>query len=318
MHRSILVLFLSSPWLLACGLLLDGQDMGGNEAESASLPTQTEDQNQLQPDAVIDLSAESYFTRFLPTCRQSLESGGALQETEPSFCETIPYLERAPRLDGVLEQGLRLARLPRRYWSPDPGQEERGPNKPAYFSVAWRSDGLYFFVLVDDPDYHLSENFYFHEGDSIEVYVDSDGEFRSPPSYDNPGTSQIVLKQIPSPESTIFVEAQYWRWKSVGDTFRGQREFPEARHVECGSGYAFELFVRRDSLDLNSWSLEVGNRVGLNLAVNHAYRSPDTGKVARAGQYFLQVTEPNQNDPASAYPFENAEAFCQPTLVGTL
>lgn len=80
-------------------------------------------------------------------------------------------------------------------------------------------------------------------------------------------------------------------------------------------GYSLEAFVEATELELSSWELAPGGRVGLDLSVNVSTTdgSPHGSCGVRLGQFFLRVTgEPDECEGAS---FCDVRAFCIASLL---
>lgn len=228
------------------------------------------------------------------------------------YCSSLPALPDEPVLDGVLDCGPSLSDLPVRGWT----SLQRMPSgQRARYAVAWRPNGLYFYVEVADPQLipaRVSDKDPWC-GDGVELYVDSDGQYGAAPAYDDPGTMQL-LAAAPARDSSTqrAVDARYHTRSElrVGD-------WAGAHHVTIArdAGYALEAFVRAADLDLSSWHLAAGDSVGLDLAIDV---STDSESVSgdcghRLGQYFLSVAR----TPClveECRPYLDVDAFCKPRL----
>jgi hypothetical protein len=233
----------------------------------------------------------------------------------PDYCSVLPALASAPVLDGVLEPGLTLRELVPVAWigpgaAPPAGQSAR-------YAAAWRPDGLYAYVEVVDPSRVPAPSSQFRWcGDGVEVYVDDDGSFASPPAYDDPGTRQIIVA-APTDATTPVQGGEAW-CSSCGDTV--PTELPGAALVAVPrrDGYAIEALVVASDLARTSWTLAAGRRVGFDLAVNVSTPAPTndacvfdgTSRGSDLGQYFLSATS-----AGAIFPFDHVQAFCTPALL---
>jgi len=188
------------------------------------------------------------------------------------------------------------------------------PDASARYAVAWRPDGIYFFVQVTDPSYvpaRASELSW--QGDAVELYLDSDGTYAAPPAYDNPGTRQFTVAGPPDAVSSV-ARAQVWYTGSVGTMDWASTRF---RAFGMPGGYAVEAFVTGPDLGLGSLALAAGGLVGMDLSIDVSYpvdQGPDAGGFGnRLGQYFLRVAAP---DAGGGIPPFDPRAFCVPTLGG--
>ncbi|MDX2022903.1 MAG: sugar-binding protein [Deltaproteobacteria bacterium] len=235
-------------------------------------------------------------------------AAGADGAVAPDYCLAIPALPNAPVIDGVLDADVVL-----RPWVPEDwltsGPDPAPPvGVHARYAVAWRNEGLYFFIDVVDPDLLpaiASTSPYW--GDSLELYVDSDGVFAKSPDYDKPGTRQFIV-MAPAADTMVRKQATMYEQTSVkGVWSTGQYEA-----FATPAGYVVEAFVRKEDLSLNTWSLAAGQRVGINLGHNVSVSTPLKNTLDdRLGQYFLR------NEGATAArtgPFNNVATFCVPTL----
>jgi hypothetical protein len=173
----------------------------------------------------------------------------------------------------------------------------------AEFAIAWRPDGIYFFLSVTDPTLvpaaATDDNW---KGDGVELYVDSDGTFGAPPNYDDPGTRQIVIG-VPAPTSRTSV----WLKQGYLSEWTGGKFVSAVRP----GGYVVEAFVTAQDLGLATWSLAKGDHVGIDLGINVSFRTAtQTGSAGhRLGQYFLRASW-----AGNLFPYFNVNAFCTPTL----
>ncbi len=241
----------------------------------------------------------------------TLDSGAPDAGPPRPLCDVLPALTVAPVLDGALDGALTLHPITPVGWT------ETRVGIPADIraraTIAWRTDGLYFYVEVDDVGLHpaIAPAATFC-GDSVEIYVDDDGIATAPPAYDEPGTVQL-LAASPSSETGTSTYGELYVDTMLGGPWRPDGFVAVGRP----GGYALEAFVSAADLRLASWSLASGMRVGIDLSVGVS--KPDgstTGPTidcgTRIGQFFLRMAE----GPGSCLePYCNITAFCTPTLV---
>jgi hypothetical protein len=185
----------------------------------------------------------------------------------------------------------------------------------ARYAAAWRPDGLYFYVEVDDAKVvaALKNDKGPWCGDGIELYADNDAVYTAAPNYDPTGTIQLVAR-APGDDPTGNVLATDGRYHTRSSKPLGV--WATSGHVSVlrDNGYALEGFVSYEDLYLNSWTLSAGGKVGFDIAVNV---SADSGQKAACGtnlgQYYLRVSSLPCNGDACR-PYSNVAAFCTPTL----
>jgi hypothetical protein len=228
------------------------------------------------------------------------------------YCTQLPALAQPPQLDGVLDCGLGLIDLPASGWN---SSGSLPSDNHARYAAAWRPDGLYFYVEVDDmlllPA--LASDVDPWCGDGVELYADADGTYVAAPDYDDPGAMQL-LAAAPSrdPSASLAVDARY---HTRSDLRAG--DWAATRHVMMlrDSGYALEAFVTAADLELSSWSLVSGAKVGLDIAINVSVTnaSQNAGCGYFLGQYYLRLSSsPCYSD--GCRPYSNAAAFCTALL----
>lgn len=229
-----------------------------------------------------------------------------------SYCEALPELPEPPVLDGVLDCGPTLINFNARGWT---ASEPIPSDHSARYAVAWREDGLYFYVEVDDPLRlpALARDEGPWCGDGIELYVDADGSFPAAPNYDDPGTIQL-LAGAPARDANHELAADA-RFHTRSQLRAG--EWAAAGHVTRirDNGYALEAFVTAAELELRGWKLAQGGAVGINLAIDVSVASEnDAGDCGqRLGQYFLHLTRtPCLFD--ACRPYQDISTFCTPRL----
>src|SRR4029077_15936789 len=117
------------------------------------------------------------------------------------YCLQLPALPQAPQFDGVLDCGPSLIDLPAIGWT---ASQALPSDNHARYAAAWRPDGLYFYVEVDDmlrlPA--LASDVDPWCGDGVELYADSNGNYVSAPDYDDPGAMQLLAVAPPQNQST--------------------------------------------------------------------------------------------------------------------
>ena len=228
------------------------------------------------------------------------------------YCLALPSLAEAPVLDGALDCGPALIELvPVGWHSP----EAYLGDHPARYASAWRPDGLYFYIEVDDalrlPALASDKDPWC--GDGIELYADADGVYVSAPDYDDPGAIQLLATAPARDPSTVLaVDARY----HTRSNKRGS-DWPASGHITVAraNGYALEAFVTAADLALSSWSLAAGAHVGIDIAINVSVgiESERVECGYNLGQYYLRVSStPCTSD--ACRPYSNASAFCTPVL----
>ncbi len=223
------------------------------------------------------------------------------------YCAQVPMLGAPPVLDGQLDCGPQLRTITPVGWSSDAGAIDT----VAQYAVAWRPDGLYFYVLVQDPALVPAEPAdLLWKGDSVELFVDNDGRYTAPPTYDEPGTRQMAIAS-PSSSTPTSTRAQMFSFNNTGYPVTwSSTEF--AAYTKTG-GYAVEAFVRAADLGLPAWPLSAGQSVGFDISIDVSY--PNAAVVGaeghRLGQYFLHLDSNTSAPP----PYSNPLAFCTPTLL---
>jgi hypothetical protein len=194
------------------------------------------------------------------------------------WCAEIPLLPAPPVIDGELECGLVVrAVVPQAYNLLDP------PDSTMDYAIAWSGAGLYFYVRIHDPVVlPAPAELPPWEGDSVELYVDSDGVYGAPPAYD-PATRQLI---IAAPVSGRTARAETYAVPPTGVAWTSTQfaSFPTA------DGYVVEALVTAADLGVPSWDLVSGNRVGFDLGLNVSGATPDAGtQGTRIGQLFLKA-----------------------------
>ena len=230
------------------------------------------------------------------------------------FCDALPALAAPPVIDGELECGLTLQPVPVVRWTGD-AQNPIPAGHSARMAWAWRPDGVYVFVDVDDATRlpsTMMPNVWC--GDSLEIYVDADGSYPTTPMYDDPGTAQLIAS---APENANDALARGERW--VNAALKGAWAGSSYRAFPRAGGYVLEGFVVAADLGLTSWSLAAGGHVGIDLSINLSISTDpavppemaDCGR--RMGQYFMHV--PAGCTDGTCLPFGNVTGYCNPMLL---
>jgi hypothetical protein len=222
------------------------------------------------------------------------------------YCAEVGALAADPVIDGRLECGLALATVAGLGWT---AGDAGVPNVTAEYAIAWRPGGLYFFVRVHDASRAPADvgtpTWY---GDGAELYVDDDGVFAAPPSFDTVGTRQLI-SSAPVDAVTSSLRGEIYDQGAAG--------FPipwtptTFVSVPTPDGYVLEAFVTAAHLGLATWALAAGAHVGWDIGINMSYPDPSkTGAQGhRLGQFFASF--PPGTDLG---PFKDVGAFCKPLL----
>ncbi len=223
------------------------------------------------------------------------------------YCATLPFLPAAPVIDGMPDCAIALQTLTPVDWTGG----ATPPDATVEYAVAWRPDGLYFFVRVHDPSLVPAEPSEFSwEGDGVELFVDSDGVYMAPPAYDTPGTKQFTIAAPGDARSSV-ARAEVWSG-SPGPLAWTSSAF---RAFGAPDGYVVEALVSGADLGLSSLTLAAGGTVGMNLSIDVSYpidQGPDAGTPGnRLGQYFLHIADA---DAGGGIPPFDPRAFCVPIL----
>lgn len=226
------------------------------------------------------------------------------------YCAGIPAMSEAPTLDGFVDCGLALQDFAPEGWYPT-GAEPMPATLGTRFAAAYRPDGLYVYVEVDDAGLYPADvvSGLLYCGDSAEIYVDVDGTFGSPPSYDASGTRQF-LARAPEGAGTSSIgevfsqQVRIGTWSTSGFVVRPRT-----------GGYALEAFLDDSDLGVGTWTLTQGATIGLDLGVNVSTSDGSPSECGtRIGQYFLRSASPGA-DPCFGRPYCDVTAFCTPTLL---
>lgn len=274
-----------------------------------------------EPDASSMLDAASPDDAASATLDAADTSDAAMADAAPSctplashdYCTTLPALPEAPQLDGVLDCGPPLIDITPSGWNST--QAMPADNKARY-AAAWRPDGIYVYVEVDDPVRlpALASDVDPWCGDGVELYADADGKFYSAPDYDDPGTMQFLAAAPAQVAGTALAVDALYHTRSDARA----HDWAVSRHVVVprDNGYALEAFITAADLELSGLSLASGGSVGLDIAINVSIASATSPKVGCGnymGQYYLRVSRANCNSD-NCRPYSNVAAFCTPTL----
>jgi hypothetical protein len=228
------------------------------------------------------------------------------------YCSRLPPLPAPPIIDGVLDCGPALVPAPPIDWiGPSPLPTFPDGNA-VQVAVAWRPDGLYVFMAVTTPaafPAELSDPVFYGAG--VELFVDDDAIYASPPTFDNPGTIQLV---IAAPPDSMTPGRRAEGFRNAAD--EGPWASSQYATYPTATGFVFEGFVVAADLGLSTWALGPGDAVGLDLAVDVSYPTAAmTGPQGhRVGQYFFHVTTVPDDAAAFGMPYGDPRSFCAPTL----
>ena len=235
-----------------------------------------------------------------------VDAGPCTPPTLPSLdvCVGFGALPAPPVIDGTLDCGVPLWSMPVVVAS---GPGPIPANIQAVIGAAWRPDGLYFFVSVSGagPDrYPAPSSEVAWCGDAVELFVDQDGIFPNAPSYNDPGTAQLVAIAPPATDQV----------STAGQVFRDGNELGpwNGQFISRATddGFVTEAFITASDLGLASWSLSAGANVGLDVSVDLG-SATDPGDGARLGQFTIQL--PDYTPTGCAAGCDVGE-FCVPQL----
>jgi Carbohydrate family 9 binding domain-like len=274
------------------------RDTGGSDASGGAFDA--EGNGGDVQDAVIDVVGQSDVALTDP--RDGSSDATLVMAHDP--CIDVPALPVAPILDGVLEAGLATFDI-------TPVTILGGPvpaNVMSSVAVAWRSDGLYVFVRVVDPDRFLGSAAEPYCGDAVEFYVDANASYKKFPDYDDPGTRQFIIGA--PPDATTIARTGTVYFMSVK---RGAWTSPNFAAYPTQEGYVVEALLQAADLGLTTWSLAAGDRIGWNFG--HDVSAP---MIVTAGSCAQRQAEYFQHE-VPAFPldhaYKNARSFCAPMLL---
>jgi hypothetical protein len=297
-----------------CSLLwgLDGLQGGKPPADAGSdLPTLPTDSGPTN-----EAGRDSASPRDSAPPEGSVREGGGPRDASDASCTppTLPTLDDCtgivalpapPVIDGVLDCGVPLWPMPLEGWS---GANPLSSTVQASMAVAWRPDGLYFFVSVTGlgamryPPPTGTDTWC---GDAVELFVDDDGKYTNPPLYDDPGTIQLIAEAPFDTMTSVSLGGSYRDGTEVGP-WTGQYTV-----VRTNDGFDAEAFVVASDLGLPSWSLSQGGAVGMDVAVDLGDPANQTASCPRLGQFSIQVPVTDASCPQAAC---NVYEFCNPQL----
>jgi hypothetical protein len=221
-------------------------------------------------------------------------------------CTGIVSLPAPPVIDGVLDCGVPLWPMPLQGWT---GSSPIPSTVSANLAIAWRPDGLYFFVSVTGlgpTRYPAPPGIDPWCGDAMELFVDDDGQYTNPPNYDNPGTMQFIAEAPPNTATSTATGDTYNNGNTIG-TWSGQFTV-----VRTSDGFDGEAFVVASDLGLSSWTLAQMGQVGMEVAVDIGDPANQTASCPRLGQFTIQLPQPDAACPKAAC---NVYEFCNPQLL---
>ncbi|AKU96085.1 hypothetical protein AKJ09_02749 [Labilithrix luteola] len=242
------------------------------------------------------------------SCKGSATSCGV------DYCSAIPELPTEPIIDGVLDCDLPLAMVPSGNWN------NNGVPKPAdlsvEYAVAWRPAGkVYYFVHVHTSQRKpaaMDAGGDLFCGDACHLMLDNDGQYVSPPFYDDPGTRQFILEAPPDDVTPVSIGLPNPRGPTTwsADTYRA---FP------VPDGYVVEAVLGANELGLAAWPLAEGGHIGFSLSIGVGGTPgmyPSTPSCEKVGDHYLNGVA--RTARASGLPHDTVGAFCNPRLAQPL
>jgi hypothetical protein len=222
----------------------------------------------------------------------------ALTEVDP--CDALPRMAAAPVIDGTLECGLTL-----HAW---PLANAAGAAKVSY-AAAWSDAGFYVFIEVHappSPARTAAEPLYC--GDSLELFVDSDGQPGANGGYNAPGTMQFVVA-APQPGESGPNTGRFLAGLSQGPWISSNLEV-----APLADGYALEALIVGP--DLGWWSWQPQAQLGFNLALNVAGAGEPRSMPCTTGigQNVLRVAAAEPAVGCDGKPWCDTRSFCWPGL----
>jgi hypothetical protein len=215
-------------------------------------------------------------------------------------------------IDGKLDCGLPLRTITPLDWTsttPIPSDHQG-----ARLAVAWHPEGLYFYVEVTDSAVaRATSSNPVWCGDSVEVYVDSDGSYPDAPAYDDPGTIQLIAAAPSGADQPVSRDGERYRDGDLATPPTWNNTNHGAYFTD--TGYVFEAFVTAEDQDLASFSLQPGDHIGFDIAINLTLTSPGQAPDCDAhyGQYYLAIAQRNCSG-MDCQPHDNSAALCSPVL----
>lgn len=240
----------------------------------------------------------------------ALDGGDGGDDCTPSgatdYCSALPSLSSAPVIDGALDCGLQLMRMPSTGWN---GASAPSEAHRTHFAFAHRPDGLYVFIEVRGraPAPHPALD-PIYCGDAIELYIDADGLLASDGSYDDPGTIQLVAAApaslaAPNTHAELFVSgASRGAWLST-----------QHQLVWLEDGYVLEAFIAAADLGLESWAPATAIGIDVVIDVAGPAGDPDLRCGLQLGQYFWRISTLTPSG-CDGEPWCDTRALCTPSL----
>lgn len=236
---------------------------------------------------------------------------------QPDYCSAIPSMASAPTIDGVLDLSrCVLQDVTPQMWIGPPPLPPFPAGNSSRLAAAWRPDGIYVYVEVTTPAAFpaglTDPDFY---GAGAELFVDDDGTYAAAPTFDNPGSIQIVVTapavdDAGTPLGGPTRRAEKYRNAADQGAWTGSQfgTYPTA------TGFVLEGFVVAADLNLTTWALAQGSTVGFDIAVDVSYATAamTNPQGHRVGQYFFHVAPPG--DAGLGAPYSDPRSWCTPTL----
>ncbi|MBN2193440.1 MAG: hypothetical protein JW751_11545 [Polyangiaceae bacterium] len=224
------------------------------------------------------------------------------------YCRELPALVAAPTIDGVLDGGFPLLPVIPVGWS---GKTALREGIAMSYAAAWRPDGVYLFISVNDPERNPArEDDPVWMGDAVEIYVDSNGVYPPANAWDDPGARQFVIG-APEDDATPSARGEHYIVNETGVEW----ESTEFVALPTPTGFAVEVFIVALDLGLADWSLSAGDAVGIDLGHDVSFPIGVTGWAGnRDSQYFLRLLDP-RTYTGDDFPFFNENAFCTAVLL---
>jgi hypothetical protein len=176
-----------------------------------------------------------------------------------------------------------------------------------------RPDGLYVYVEVhggEPPRPHPADS-YIDCGDAIEIYVDADGVVDDHGTYGMAGTMQFIIA-APTPAAPATIEAL----RFIGGENQGAWGSQQVRTTLLPDGYAVEVLITADDLELTAWA--PGGRIGFDIAIDVSApeATPELSCGQQLGQYFMRMGPDEEEDAGICHgkPWCDTRAFCTPEI----
>jgi hypothetical protein len=233
----------------------------------------------------------------------AIATGGCVQTASEDFCNNLPKLPAAPKIDGVLECGLALRPFAPQGWN---GAGPLPDAKRASYAAAWRPEGLYVYVHVSEQPVssHPSGQPLFC-GDAVELYVDAQQVDDDAGSYGS-GAMQFVIA-APTAGSTM-------------EAARFSNGVPQGAWISSNfhtsstpDGYSVEALLT--AADVGLWQWTPSARLAFSIAIDIAGAAGDANLRCglQAGQYFLKVG--GASAACTGEPWCDVRAFCSAGLL---